>query len=289
MAITEIDRILFDSIVLNAKWFDRPCLDLRSSEEFGAQHICNSTSLPWSRLPNSMHELPDKHQELQLIGSNEMLNDAEAFLIEKGYQVERKIESTTAFWQWAEKQDIVDSGCKSLPLWRANPLLIDNIDLIEKSTHGRRALDFASGAGRDAVFLANRGWDVTALDIKEDALGRCRTLADSMSCAIDTLQADMESGEDHLADQTFDLIVVMRYLHRPYLPELFHHLNPGGILCYSTFMVGCEQFGSPRNPNYLLRPNELAETFPQMKLLVNEEHRLADGRPIALFIGQRSE
>ena len=236
-----------------------------------------------------MHELPDKHQILQLIGSTEMLNDAQAFLVDKGYQVERQIESNAALWQWAEQQKILDSGCKSIPLWRANPLLIDNIDLIERSTEGRHALDFASGAGRDAVFLANRGWKVTALDIKEDALNRCRTLADSMSCSIETLQADMESGDDHLTDQTFDLIVVMRYLHRPYLPKLYQHLTPGGVLCYSTFMVGCEQFGSPRNPNYLLRPNELAETFPQMKLLVNEQHRLADGRPMALFIAQKSE
>jgi tellurite methyltransferase len=269
-------------------WFENPCLDLRSSDDFGACHIRNTTSLPWSRLVNSMHELPDKHQVLQLIGSSESLTEATQFLSQKGYVIEQQIPSTPEFWQWAEQQQITDSGCQSVPLWRANPRLIEHMDLIEQSTQGRRALDFACGAGRDAVYLAARGWDVTALDVKADALSRCQALADSMNCPIETMQADMESGEDHLADQTFDLIVVMRYLHRPYLPTLIDHLNAGGVLCYSTFMVGCEQFGSPRNPNYLLQPNELAQTFPQLTILVNEEHRLADGRPIALFIAQKS-
>ena len=277
-----------DHTPLDHAWFEIPCLDLRSGDDFNERHIRNTTSLPWTRLANSMHELPDKHHVLQLLGTTDELCEATAFLTEKGYQVVREIESTPNLWQWAEEKQLLDSGCKSIPLWRANPLLIDNIDLIERSTQGRRALDFACGAGRDAVFLADRGWDVTALDIKEDALSRCQTLAESMNCSINTRQADMESGENHIAGETFDLIIVMRYLHRPFLPELYNHLNAGGILCYSTFMVGCEQFGSPRNPNFLLRPNELVETFPQMTALVNEEHRLADGRPIALYIGQKS-
>ena len=268
-------------------WFNQPCIDLRCADSFAMSHVKETTSLPWDRLENSMHELPDKHQPLQLLGDSEQLHQASAFLDSKGYQVNRTIEASSDFWHWVKANNLGASGCNSLPLWRANPLLERAIDLIETSTTGRSALDFACGAGRDAVYLARRGWNVTAIDIKEDALQRCRALASANEVAISTHQYDMESGENHLTGQSFDLIVVMRYLHRPFLPQLINHLNPNGLLCYSTFMVGSEQFGSPRNPNFLLKPNELAETFPTMKHLINEQDELADGRPVSYFVAQK--
>ena len=79
----------------------------------------------------------------------------------------------------------------------------------------------------------------------------------------------------------------MRYLHRPLLPYLADWLNPGGVLCYSTFMVGSEKFGSPKNPNYLLRPGELSETFTGMSIVHDEPVELPDGRPVAQFIAQK--
>lgn len=271
------------------QWFNNPCIDLRDYEGFLDQHISNTTSLPWSRLPDAMHELPDKHQQLQLLGEQQDLRDASEFLQLKGYRISNQIHCDEDFWRWAEVQQLLSSGCDTVPLWRANPLLEQAIIQIEQNTSGRRALDLACGAGRDSVFLARRGWDVTAIDIKEDALARCRSLAESSGCLVTTRQADMETDSNHLVGETYDLILVMRYLHRPFLPQLLNHLNPNGMLCYSTFMVGCEQFGSPKNPNFLLKPNELADTFPQMSHLIDEQHHLADGRPIAWFLGQRQD
>ena len=268
-------------------WFNSACIDLRDAEDFVSRHIINTTSLPWGRLADAMHELPDKHQILQLLGTTAQIDQATEFLTLKGYRVTNQILATDEFWRWAETKQLLESGCHTIPLWRANPLLQRAISSIEQQTSGRKALDLACGAGRDSVFLARRGWDVTAIDIKEDALQRCQSLAESSGCMLTTRMADMESDTNQLMDESYDLIVVMRYLHRPFLPQLLNHLNPKGMLCYSTFMVGCEQFGSPRNPNYLLRPNELADTFSQMTHLINEEHQLADGRPIAWFLGQK--
>ena len=70
----------------------------------------------------------------------------------------------------------------------------------------------------------------------------------------------------------------------PLLPSL---LAPGGVLLYQTFMQGSEQFGSPRNPNYLLRPHELAQTFAELAILLDEVEYLEDGRPLSAFIARR--
>jgi hypothetical protein len=64
-------------------------------------------------------------------------------------------------------------------------------------------------------------------------------------------------------------------------------LAPGGVLLYQTFMQGSEQFGSPRNPNYLLRPHELAQTFAGLTILLDEVEYLEDGRPLSAFIARR--
>jgi SAM-dependent methyltransferase len=78
---------------------------------------------------------------------------------------------------------------------------------------------------------------------------------------ISTRTADIENAPWPYADITFDAIVVCRYLHRPLLPLLAASLAPGGVLIYETFMQGHEAYGRPKNPDFLLRPNELREVF----------------------------
>ena len=271
----------------SASWFESPCIDLRPSDEFIQNHITGTTSLPWERLHVAMHELPDKHQVLQLIGSSDQLAQAASFLAEKNYEVSRQIVSNSEFWSWAASKQLTESSCHTVPLWQANPYLSTEIECIESLTSGRKALDLACGAGRDAVFLASRGWDVTALDIKEDALNRCQSLATSSNTTITPIIGDVESSPEILGKDNYDLIVVMRYLHRPLLPKLADMLNPGGLICYSTFMVGCEKFGSPRNPNFLLEPGELKQVYSDLTCHIDEVHPLPDGRPVGRFLAQR--
>ena len=120
---------------------------------------------------------------------------------------------------------------------------------------GGTALDLACGKGRHSFWLADQGWQVTALD---------RDLSDtqtSQNTAIDWVEADLESGHWPLGDRQFDLVVVVNYLHRPLFEQLRSGINPGGTLLYETFMIGNEAFGRPRSPEFLLRPNELQNAF----------------------------
>jgi tellurite methyltransferase len=263
-------------------------IDLRTPDDFMEHHVRGSCSLPWERLPQSMHELPANHIPIALIGDIHQLNNAEQFLLSKSYQVISTHLDGDSFWQQIRKDDLLDSGCNSLPLWQANPLLVESIRQIEKVVTGRSVVDIACGAGRDSVYLAKRGWQVTGIDNKPSALERCSQLAQSNQVKVNTQLKELELGNNPFAGLTADLVVVMRYLHRPLFKAIHHLINPGGVLIYSTFMVGCEKMGSPRNPNYLLLTGELAEEFASYEILIDEQRTLLDGRPVALFVAKKN-
>jgi SAM-dependent methyltransferase len=128
---------------------------------------------------------------------------------------------------------------------------------------GGCVLDLACGGGRHAIWLAQQGFSVDAVDRDGAALSVMAGMAN-----IRVLLADLEANVWPYPDQRFDGIVVSRYLHRPLLPRLHESLNPGGVLIYETFMVGNERFGKPSNPDFLLQPDELMTMFsPWLKIV----------------------
>ncbi|MGE5712983.1 MAG: SAM-dependent methyltransferase, partial [Betaproteobacteria bacterium] len=54
---------------------------------------------------------------------------------------------------------------------------------------------------------------------------------------------------------------------------------PGGRLIYETFAQGNEQFGRPRNPDFLLRPRELLDAFRGLRILAFEDGFVAAPQP----------
>ena len=142
-----------------------------------------------------------------------------------------------------------------------------------------RALDLACGAGRHSFWLAKQGWDVTAIDRD---LSR---IEQSGNRAINWIEADLETGNWPLENRQFDLIVVVNYLHRPLFDHLRAATSPGGILIYETFMVGNERFGRPRSPEFLLRPDELIETFADWNIITTQQGPVRDsdtGLPVSV-------
>ncbi len=106
-----------------------------------------------------------------------------------------------------------------------------------------RALDLACGRGRWAHWLAERGWEVVAVDWSEEALADVRT---------PKLKMDLERGDPlPFADAAFDLVLIIRFLHRPLFDEAERVLKPGGILITHPLTTG--RFG--------IDPRELAERF----------------------------
>ena len=134
-------------------------------------------------------------------------------------------------------------------------------------------LDIAAGGGRHGRMLLKRGARVTFID--RDTSGLCDLLT---TPAATVIEADLESKtpptseNGPLAEQIFDAVVVVNYLHRPLLNVLIEILTPGGLLIYETFACGNEKFARPRNPNHLLKSGELLTAVAGKMQVVAYEH-----------------
>ncbi|WJW75629.1 methyltransferase domain-containing protein [Thiohalobacter sp. IOR34] len=138
-----------------------------------------------------------------------------------------------------------------------------------------RALDLACGRGGNALYLAARGFEVSAWDVSPVAIGQLRSRAAAGGLA---LQAEVR---DVLAEppavRHFDVIVVSRFLERALAPALIAALRPGGLLYYQTYVREAVDDAGPRNPAYRLAPGELLELFaPLRPLLYRDEGRQGD-------------
>lgn len=151
-----------------------------------------------------------------------------------------------------------------------------------------KALDVACGGGRHALWLAARGLSVTAIDRNLEALERLRQAALSADLAVTTRAQDLETGEDWLGADAFDVIVVVHYLHRPLFPALCEALRPGGLLVYETFTRAQAALGKPTNPAYLLEPGELERLVQPLGVLDSREG-FFDGRHIASVVARKSD
>jgi SAM-dependent methyltransferase len=138
-----------------------------------------------------------------------------------------------------------------------------------------RILDLACGSGRHAIWLAKQGYQVDAFDSDAKALANMKGIGN-----INVSIVDFESDDWPGSDQRYDGIIVSRYLYRPLLSRLAGLLNPGGILIYETFMAGNERYGKPSNPDFLLLPNELLETYsPLLSIIAFEQGEVEMPRP----------
>jgi tellurite methyltransferase len=92
----------------------------------------------------------------------------------------------------------------------------------------RRALDVASGAGRNAIYLAQLGWQVKALDGSAAALETLRSRAGTLS--VETELVDLEREALAIEAGAYELIVDSYYLQRELFPILKRGVTKGGVL-----------------------------------------------------------
>ena len=138
-----------------------------------------------------------------------------------------------------------------------------------------KALDVATGKGRNALFLATRGFQVTAIDISAVGLEEGRKRARENSLLIAWQQADLDNLE--LAAAAYDLIVNINYLHRSLIPQIKRAVKNGGHVLFDTYLIDQQAIGHPKNPNYLLSHNELLDHFRDFRVLLYREGKFVDG------------
>ena len=138
------------------------------------------------------------------------------------------------------------------------------VDVVGESTAGS-ALDVACGDGVNAVWLASRGWRVTAVDWSDAGLAKARAMARDTGVTIDWVEADLLEWSP---SDTFDLVTVL-YLHLPPDERRSAYLAaaaavaPGGRL----LVVGHDRSnltdgaGGPQDPDLLFTAGELATSL----------------------------
>jgi SAM-dependent methyltransferase len=126
-----------------------------------------------------------------------------------------------------------------------------------------RALDLACGEGRNAIWLAKRGWSVTGVDFSEVAIERARKLAGEAGAPVEWVCADASRYE---AEAGAFALVLVSYLQVPaaerraVLARAAAALAPGGEL----FLIGhalrnlADGTGGPQHPSVLWDPEDLA-------------------------------
>ena len=105
-------------------------------------------------------------------------------------------------------------------------LLIETLPTLSPGS----ALDLACGTGRNALFLAVKGWKTTAIDGSETAIQVLRERAAERGVSVETQVADLTSSAFKLPKDTFDLIVIAYYLQRDLFQQLSTALRPGGVV-----------------------------------------------------------
>jgi SAM-dependent methyltransferase len=153
---------------------------------------------------------------------------------------------------------------RELPLvWSAGP----NQFVVEQtgSLPPGRALDVACGEGRNALWLAERGWTVTGVDFSDVAIAKAQASARERGLSIDFRVGDVTDGRTFDSDGELDLVLVA-YLQ---LPDeeleathraLVDHVAPGGLLLVIGHHADnlARGYGGPSKPDVLHDPARIA-------------------------------
>ena len=164
--------------------------------------------------------------------------------------------------------------------------LMENLELLPKG----RVLDVAMGTGRNAIYLAQNGFEVEGIDISAEAVNNALEMAGRAGVHVKAEVVDLED-DYHIKKVAYDVIICFNYLQRSLIPQIKGGLRKGGMAIYETFLVEQAQRGKPKNPDYLLRHNELLEMFRDFRCLRYREGLIKNGEddyPIASIVAEKA-
>lgn len=152
------------------------------------------------------------------------------------------------------------------------------------------ALDVACGAGRNALFLAERGLRVLGVDLSQEGLRLMERRARARSLPVQGVLADL--ARFSLRPGRFDVVVNTHFLLREALPLIRDALAPGGLLVFETYHVDeLDVLGGDIRRAFALERGELRRAFPDLEVLLYEEgvfEREEGERGLARMVGRRA-
>jgi SAM-dependent methyltransferase len=134
-----------------------------------------------------------------------------------------------------------------------------------------RALDLACGQGRNAIWLATHGWEVTGVDFSEVAVAKALARAERDALPATFVCADLLDYEPTAG--AYDLVLLL-YLHVPAIErrhivaKAASAVNPGGtfILLGHDLANMTDGVGGPSDPGLLYTPDQIARELPDLEI-----------------------
>ena len=135
-----------------------------------------------------------------------------------------------------------------------------------------KAFDFASGTGRNALHLAEKGYDVTAIDISPSAIEAAERAAREKGLKINGIAADLD---EYVFPGQYDLIVVSFFrVNENMALSITNALKKGGILLFENHMLSPSPTeNESRKHRFHFKPGELRRLFRGLNILHYEELR----------------
>jgi len=141
---------------------------------------------------------------------------------------------------------------------------------------GKRVLSVAEGEGRNAVFLARRGFDVTAVDSSRVGLEKARQLAAEQGLQLETIVADL-SAYDPGIEQWDAVVSIFCHLPAPLRKQLHKKivaaLKTGGILALEAYHPRQLEFdtGGPKSAELMPTLDDLHSELAGLRFIIGRE------------------
>lgn len=154
-----------------------------------------------------------------------------------------------------------------------------------------RALDIACGSGRNAIHLAQHGFQVDAIDISTVGLTHARAAAERIGITVNWIVHDLDAGLP--VGGPYQLVIQLHYINAAVTREAVKLLAPDGLLICQQHLQTNETVAGPQNPQFRVAPGELRTLASGMEILHLEErlHERPQGERMALatLVARRDE
>jgi tellurite methyltransferase len=180
---------------------------------------------------------------------------------------------------WEERYRSLDHGTEDT----ATRLVVEVGEKLAAGT----AIDLACGAGRNALYLAERGWSVTAVDGSKKAIELVQHSAAARGLSVHTKIADLTDPDFVMPLDTFDLALIAYYLQRDLFAKVKRAVRPGGVVIAIAHIPESGERWSEKRA----RPGELRGFFNDWELLWDYEGPSRDPahrRPVAEIVARRT-
>ncbi|NNE62613.1 MAG: methyltransferase domain-containing protein [Gammaproteobacteria bacterium] len=132
-----------------------------------------------------------------------------------------------------------------------------------------KAVDIACGAGRNALFMAQSGFEVDAIDISSEGLKKAHQNAVSRGLHINWIEHDLD--QPYNFENDYQLVVIMWYVNLTLISRLCNCLAPGGyLLCEEHLVSDCNVAG-PGSSSFRVEPGQLREAVSGLNIVFYQE------------------